>query len=245
VQVHPLSDESLVDVWEAGQPRAPLERAVLILSAACPDAPPDELFELPVGERDRRLLLARAATFGRHVRGLADCPACGQTTEFQLDAVDLAASDRAPAAAPLAIERDGYTVSFRVPDTRDLAAIAAGGTGDPAGELLQRCVLSAAHVGTSCDTGVLPAAVLTAVEEEMARADPYADLRLALDCPGCGHRWTMAFDVASFFWRELEGRAMSLIRDVHELALAYGWCERDILEMSVARRALYLEMVRT
>jgi hypothetical protein len=33
-----------------------------------------------------------------------------------------------------------------------------------------------------------------------------------------------------------------LLREVHTLALAYGWREADILNMSARRRRFYLEM---
>jgi hypothetical protein len=33
------------------------------------------------------------------------------------------------------------------------------------------------------------------------------------------------------------------MRDVHQLASAYGWSEHDILTMSAGRRQLYLELV--
>jgi len=37
----------------------------------------------------------------------------------------------------------------------------------------------------------------------------------------------------------LSARARRLLRDVHELARAYGWSERDILELSLTRRLAY------
>lgn len=35
------------------------------------------------------------------------------------------------------------------------------------------------------------------------------------------------------------GRSRRLLRDVHELALAYHWAERDILGLSLDRRLAY------
>ncbi len=133
-------------------------------------------------------------------------------------------------------------MSFRLPESQDLAAIARGGRDDPARELLERCIVSAEHRGTACAARELPPSIVAAIEDEMARADPYADTRLALECPACGHAWTLAFDIASFMWRELEARALAIVRDVHALASAYGWSERDIVQMSTAKRAVYLEL---
>jgi hypothetical protein len=65
-----------------------------------------------------------------------------------------------------------------------------------------------------------------------------------LRCPDCGHDWQSVFDIASFFWTEISVQARRLLQDVATLARAYGWREADILEMSSARRAFYLEVVR-
>jgi hypothetical protein len=62
-------------------------------------------------------------------------------------------------------------------------------------------------------------------------------------CPACGQRWTEVLDIASFFWRELNSFAKRLICEVDILARAYGWPEREILNLSPARRAMYLELV--
>ncbi len=42
----------------------------------------------------------------------------------------------------------------------------------------------------------------------------------------------------------MEARAKRLLSEVHALASAYGWSEREILGLSVARREFYLGMVR-
>jgi hypothetical protein len=77
----------------------------------------------------------------------------------------------------------------------------------------------------------------------MAKADPLADIQLALSCPFCGLGWKAAFDIVSFLWREIESLAGRLLRDVHTLAFAYGWHERDILALSPMRRQFYLALI--
>jgi hypothetical protein len=61
-------------------------------------------------------------------------------------------------------------------------------------------------------------------------------------CPSCGHEWQSLFDIAAFFWAEIAAQARRLLREVHQLASAYGWREADILAMSARRRRAYLEM---
>jgi hypothetical protein len=89
----------------------------------------------------------------------------------------------------------------------------------------------------------LPAEVVEAIVNEMARRDPQADIRFALSCPDCAHQWEAIFDIVSFAWNEISAWAGRLMRQVHTLALAYGWREIDILAMSSWRRQAYLEML--
>jgi len=78
----------------------------------------------------------------------------------------------------------------------------------------------------------------------MASADPLAEIRLKFDCAECAHQWNESLDIVAFMWLEIEARARRLLTEVHALAAAYGWTEREILSLSEPRRSLYLEMVR-
>jgi hypothetical protein len=53
----------------------------------------------------------------------------------------------------------------------------------------------------------------------------------------------VAFDIASYFWDEINAWANRILREVHILASRYGWSERDILALSPWRRQFYLDMV--
>ena len=52
-----------------------------------------------------------------------------------------------------------------------------------------------------------------------------------------------ALDVPGLVWDEVDAVARRLVDEVHALASAYGWAERDILAMGAARRAAYLARV--
>ncbi|MEA1978379.1 MAG: phage baseplate protein, partial [Chloroflexota bacterium] len=66
---------------------------------------------------------------------------------------------------------------------------------------------------------------------------------MTLTCPECSHQWEVLFDIASFLWTEINNWAERTLRTVHQLASAYGWAEREILNLSPVRRQLYLGMV--
>ena len=140
---------------------------------------------------------------------------------------------------------DVYEVSFRLPDSLDLLALAHCGDLETARQsLLARCLLKARREREETTIKELPEEVLQAVAEQMANLDPQADVRLALTCASCRESWEEIFDINSFFWTEISAWAKRTLSDVHTLAKAYGWRERDILELSAWRREFYLSMAR-
>lgn len=236
-----LSAATLLDVWERGEGQPPPQQALLLLEASHPDAPPEELAGLPVGRRDGLLLDLRERAFGPHLESVAACPSCGEWLELAFTAADVRPSPPA-ADAPLTVHLGAYAVTFRLPTTEDLLALTAGAP-DPALLLLARCVEVAERDGAAVAAADLPAHVVAAVEERMEAADPQANVTLALTCPACGHAWEQLFDVAAFLWAEVDAWARRTLAEVHALASAYGWSEREVLGLSAQRRRLYLERV--
>jgi hypothetical protein len=249
--VRALSGPALLWAAEAGAAQHPLDRALTLLAAALPDVPRDRLAALSVGERDALLLALRERQLGAALAAYAECPRCGERLEFTLDAAALRGGTPPAVAAEApehvyALAVDGYALRFRLPDSRDLAAVVLGSGGDPAAGqalLVRRCVLRAARDGADVGPDDLPAAVLVALAERMAEADPRAETLLDLRCPACDHAWQVLFDPGAFLWTELAVQARRLLREVHTLARAYGWREADTLALSPWRRRCYLELV--
>lgn len=229
-----LSSAHLLNLWERGRNRHPVDRALLALGAAFPEQSFDELADLPVGRRDAALLELRCETFGPRVEGYTDCPGCGAQLEFEVDGASLAEGMHLPAPEESVIVAGAH---FRLPTSRDLARIA--GVSDE--QAAARQLFDLCRVRGDEDAGV--DVRLVEVEACMAEADPAANATFALTCEACGHHWEQVFDIAEFLWEEIEARAKRLLRDVHVLARTYAWPEQDILAMSDARRETYLEMV--
>jgi hypothetical protein len=221
-------DETILALWERAEREHPIERALSILSAFTHESR-DVLAAFPVHRRDALLLSSRVATFGTQLEGIANCPNC----KCEIDAsVTLPATPAIPSEDGGVVSLDGATVSFRVPDSRDLAE--ALREPDPVGSrkvLLRRCQLS----------GPSEEAAERLIELELARLCDASSIELSMPCPQCLIEFTVPVDVGQFFWRELAGYAMRLLDDVHALASRYGWAEADILAMSERRRRLYLE----
>ncbi|NPD27115.1 T4 family baseplate hub assembly chaperone [Corallococcus exiguus] len=237
-----LTAPELLGAWEAGHPHAAPGRALALLCSAWPEHSPGELARLPVGVRDSLLLALREATFGSRLVGLVPCPACGEQVELAFGVEDVRVAPVSPPPEVLSVDQEGHAVRFRLPDSRDLAAVMARSGGHGQRSLLSRCVVEASREGTLMDAGALPDGVVRAVAEAMEAADPQARVELATTCPACGHGWAATFDIAEFFWREVEAWAQRTLREVDALARLYGWSEERILAMSPWKRQRYLEL---
>src|SRR5881628_1068882 len=84
-----LSPEHLVRVWERGVGLHPTDRALSMLRAADPETEWAVLCDLPIGERDRRLLELREQTFGRELNGVTSCTRCGSRVELRFSVADV------------------------------------------------------------------------------------------------------------------------------------------------------------
>jgi hypothetical protein len=251
--IRPLSATELLDLWEQGRSQPSFQQALLLLAAACPDTVVETLAQLPIGRRDGLLLGLREWTFGSQIQGVVDCPSCGERLEFELDVAALRLHPAVEPSEPLDFEAAGYRVRWRPPTSVDLAAAAEQPSLAAARQtLLARCLVEVTPPAGAADGSAthpplggapLPAAVLDALNEQLGAADPQADIDLAFTCPACGNRWTALFDVATFFWQEIDNWAQRTLREVHLLASTYGWSESEILSMSAWRRQAYLEMV--
>ena len=242
--MQPLSAAELLKAWEDALGQTPARRALTLLAAASPESTLNDLAELPIGQRDARLMTLREWTFGARVVGVTACPACHARLELDLNLGDIRTSGESQVDSGLSLKRAGHAVRFRLPNSLDLLALDSIKDDQQAGRqlLLERCVISATRRGKPSQVEQLPAELVSAVATRMAEADPQADVQLALVCQACGHQWTSTFDILTFFWNEIHAWALRVLQDVHILASAYGWREADILALSPWRREVYLEM---
>jgi hypothetical protein len=231
-----FSTSEILDMWEKGRPLHPLDQGLLALSTALP-CPPENVANWPLGRRNHALFDLHCKAFGSRLQGWTSCTGCGEKVEFDLDANELVSTEEQEHARPETLTVGGER--FRLPTSRDLAEVMTASDAKPAAiRLLERCRESRAEPLALSD------AMLDEVEEELASADPMADIRLALLCPACGQEWDGTLDIARFVWAEIESRARRFLWEVHHLAQAYGWTEAETLSLPAGRRAMYLEMVQ-
>ncbi|MFP4541114.1 MAG: hypothetical protein ACLFR7_05755 [Opitutales bacterium] len=247
MSIAPLTAAALLAAWDRGAAQHPLDRALSLLQAATPDAASAALARLPLGERDRRLWELRAATFGPRLEALAVCPACGAAIEFDLRVSEIldnfSPTEESRENPPTAWREGDWCLTYRLPDSWDLAAVAHPGSLAPTAVLAGRIIERAAEGDAKRLPGTLPTEILAAFERHLATVDPLADLQLDLSCPDCAHAWPEPFDIASFLWEEVVVEARRLLGEVSVLARAFGWSEAAILALSPTRRAAYLEAI--
>lgn len=232
-----LDAAGLVHLWEAGETDALPRRAVLMLTHAWPG---HDWLRAPIGTRDRWLFHLREHLFGAAMPATVACPACDTKLELELRTTDLLAPSP-PATDTLSVTDGHVTVYYRLPHTLDLLAVATAD--DRAERLLARCVTGAESDGAPIDAAALSPALRTAIAAGMAAADPQADAQLGLSCPGCGQEWTAPFDIAGYLWDDIADCARRLLRQVHDIARAYGWAEDAILALPARRRRWYVETI--
>ena len=236
-----LPSQELLRLWEEGRTQHPLDRALTLLQAA-EGGTRRALAQLPMGERDARLLSLHEQLFGSELRCYAECPHCAERLEFSVSTSGL----RVPTAQPgeRELSEGGYTLRFRPLDSTDLAAATQCSGEDAAVALLvRRCVLSATLKGEPVEPDALPDQVVQTLSSALLECDPQAELLLDLKCPGCGRSWQSPLELVPFLWTQITSRARRLLREVHTLAMAYGWSEEAILSLGDARRQAYLSLV--
>jgi len=239
-----LSASQLLDIWERGQAALPYERALHILSPAIPELPPKALALLSIGDRDSKLLLLREWVFGHELLMMTACPSCFQTLELVVPTSSLRAPMKPVDDPGHLMQLDGYTVRIRPLNSEDIISCAGLDADQCRRMLLTGCVTEASFEGNVLSAQMLPECVLQEIEVRIADIDPQADIRLNLVCPECNKTWMQVFDIVSYFWMEIDAWAHRILLEVSVLARAFGWRESEILELSPARRQIYLAMAQ-
>jgi hypothetical protein len=239
-----LPAAELLDIWERGLSQAPTVRALSLLAAACPEMTLEQLAALSIGRRDARLMALRESLFGPDLEAVVTCPHCGGRAELGFSTTELQSGSQPESGEEAILSVAGYNLRVRPPNSQDVLSVED--LANPAqgrDQLLQRCLLSANLNGAPVEFNHLSTEVVEAAEQKIAEIDPLADIRMCISCPSCEHGWQATLDVVSFLWTEVEAWAGRILNEVHTLASAYGWHERDILALSPTRRQIYLEMV--
>ncbi len=196
--------------------------------------------DLPAADLGAVALTMRRAWLGETIRTQGSCadPACRESMDivFSISAY-LRHHRPRPCRGALPGPRAGWFelagggVSFRLPTIGDL--LTAVGTADPELCLRQRCV----------DPAMIPAAAARRISRAMYALAPSLGGPVTAECPACGGSVTLHFDPLAYALAELREAASDLYEQVHLLASAFGWPERDILLLPRQRRVRYAALI--
>lgn len=242
-----LTAQAILHSWDIAQGEHAVRRSLALLQTAWPEVEPRSWGALPIGERDRWLLTLHDSLFGGELDVVVTCLACSVALDLRFSTAQLRLAPADDAAEAPVLRYDGFEVDFRLPGSDDLieALGAAADDRDVAlARLLERCVIEVRHGSEAAAVSDLPPAVIDLLQQEMARRDPGADTRVALECPACGHRFERRFDIGAYLWDEVDDWARRTLAEVHVLASAYGWSEAQILALSASRRRHYIGLVQ-
>jgi hypothetical protein len=241
-----LNAIQILRAWERGIGRKTGERALEILAEAESNSSTDEIAALPIGVVEKRLLVAREATFGRRFCARFSCPACSEKLEFEFSSDDFRDTQSSNLnSQPAPLQAGDFVLELRLPNSADLGFAARCNSVEAARQLVaRRCINTAYLRGAAIAADEVPDSLVGDISQHLEASDSVGEKTLEITCPACQTRSRSHFDVASFFWAEIEAEALHLFRDIHCLARGYGWREADILAMTPMRRRAYLEMLQ-
>ena len=218
------------------------ERAIAAIAALSGSAPVDAE-RLALSGCDGQLLELYRERYGPELRAVSACPKCGAVLELQFAVDDLLHAIAEPVDGDLSLTSGEYELELRLPTVADVArARSAGALERAAATLVAACVSACLRGGIEVSLDAVPPTVLDEAQRRLERFDLAAE-PLELDCPDCATKWNAALDVPTLVLAELDAEGRRLLADVHVLACAYGWSEREIAALPPARRRRYVEMV--
>lgn len=232
-------EDELIILEPAGHPVTIMVRLAdrIAVSAA---GEPVTWDELPAADLGAIALIIRRTWLGDTIRTEGFCadPACREPMDIAFGISAYLGHHRPrPGRGVLAGRSCGWfdladaDASFRLPTIGDLRV--AVSTPDPELCLRQRCVTPAA----------VPSAVARRISRAMYALAPSLNGPVTARCPACGGDVILHFDPLTYTLAELRDAVADLYEQVHMLASAFGWPERDILLLPRRRRARYAALI--
>jgi hypothetical protein len=217
-----------------GAARAETVTEIVVRCTRAPDS--DAVWALPVRDRLHALVAVCLVTGWRSLTAALACPGCAELVELELPLDRLAkTADDGAAREPVEVGWRGERFRPRLPTGADLRRWSAAPPGD--------ADLLAALGGPHLVDEEVPTELLERVQTALAEADPLVDVRVDGRCPGCGAALGAAVDVEQKTVELLRCTQDELVASVAFLARAFGWSEREIVELPPSRRERYLELL--
>jgi hypothetical protein len=240
-RLRPLSgrDEELLATRRAGNAAATCNE----LLARCLSTANDEVASMLVHDRDLALVALRRLTYGDRLDVELACTTCEARHDVTIDLDRLVRPDEPPAS--VTVEMFGHRVVARLPTAGDQVHV-VDAAGDKRAHLLGcvvRSIDDRSGPFTIDDVQALAPALRAELEQAIEAALPDIDLVLITTCPACEAAIEAPVQLAQIVLAELQERSRHLLREIHVIARAYHWSEREILDLAVSRRRAYLALI--
>jgi hypothetical protein len=201
----------------------------------------DELWSWTLPQRLQALIAVVTASGQTTIQTLEQCPACGETTELELD---LTSFVNTSLDSILLIEPEpGTRLVVEVPTGRhQLEWLIAGDIlADEDGGLSMATSLTKTINGEPlAPDWRLPQHWFEKVQKALEEHDPLTSLSLPVDCPGCSEAMAVELDLEELLLMKLGHSQKAVLEEVFYLARVYHWNEVEIFNMPAWRRRFYV-----
>ena len=194
--------------------------------------------DLTAAERDRLLAAVYKRTFGPRIESTVRCTFCGNPFDLTFSIDDLLAAFRPAALSSAASQDPDGTfllpggLRFRLPTGEDEMAVVGLPAQQAQQALLQSCIIESTD---SVD--------IDAVQQAMEDVAPVLDFDLDAQCPECSGKQLVHFDIQFYLLRALLQQSKQIGREIHRLAVAYGWSLNEILSLCRSQRRAFVEFI--
>lgn len=203
---------------------------------------PDELWAWTLPQRLQGLIAVVTAGGQSAIHTLEKCPACGETTELELELSSFVSTSL---DKTLMIEPEpGVCLEVEVPAGRhQLEWLHTEGVqADEDSWLAMATTLIKTVNGEALDTGWhLPAHWFDKVSKALEEHDTLTWLSLPVDCPGCSETMDVELDLEELLLMKLESQQKAVLEEVFFLARVYHWTETEIFHLPAWRRSFYIQ----
>lgn len=200
---------------------------------------PGRASDLAVCDCDRLFAAIYLKYFGEQVEGSVNCRSCKEPFEASFSLEDLLAKREVGAGQnATGPDADGiYTLAdgrrFRLPTAGDQQSVLGLQTDAAADALLERCMVA----GDPMDNPQL-------LQKAMDEVGPVLDLDLDAACPKCGISESVRFDMQAYLLRMLAYEKRFLVREIHLIAVTYGWGYGEILSLTREDRRAFVSLIQ-
>ena len=235
-------EKLIVEIWEKIFNQHSLESALIILNAVYPKMDKKDFAQISFGNRNYLLIQIYNTLFGKSLECVTICPECSYQLEFSLSTDEIIFQPHEQTKV-YEFNRDNFKIIYKLPDSYDLASASKHNEIQSArNELLNRCIIETIYDDKKITALELPEEIIQKLSQEFADNDPNSEILINLVCQNCNSDWTSFFDISSFLVKSINFSAKNILRDVHTLALVYGWSEADILNMTPQKRNWYINL---